>query len=171
MGHYLTVRKWSPNFKPSEDAINTTLVWVWFSGLPIEYFIKDTLLHYDNALGRAVNTNKLLMHLEENMSGECSHWQDVCRKTNETNKPKTEKPKLNNTDVIMEDGDCRKSFDRGDPKLANLDQVEKAPFVPWMIASSARKSCKKLQRSIGGNDVILSNFRKEGNMRGKRKIP
>ncbi|KAL3512284.1 hypothetical protein ACH5RR_025001 [Cinchona calisaya] len=57
-GNYLTTRKWSPDFKPSEDTINTTLVQVRFLGLSIEYFMEDTLLHCGNAIEREVKVDK-----------------------------------------------------------------------------------------------------------------
>lgn len=36
--HYLTVRRWFPEFKPSETTIDSTAVWVRFPGLSIQYY-------------------------------------------------------------------------------------------------------------------------------------
>ena len=38
MDHYLTVRKWCPNFKPSEAEEVTTVVWVRFPDLAAVYY-------------------------------------------------------------------------------------------------------------------------------------
>ncbi|CAL5384092.1 unnamed protein product [Camellia sinensis] len=43
MDHYLTVRKWEPDFKASEAFETTTAVWVRFLELPIEYFQEKVL--------------------------------------------------------------------------------------------------------------------------------
>ena len=40
LNHYLTVRKWEPNFKPSEAKEISTAVWLKLTELPIEYFNK-----------------------------------------------------------------------------------------------------------------------------------
>lgn len=45
---YLTVSRWRPNLKPSQDQITSTLVWVRFSKLPIR--VDDTTL--DPARGK-----------------------------------------------------------------------------------------------------------------------
>ncbi|KAI8028181.1 hypothetical protein LOK49_LG02G03616 [Camellia lanceoleosa] len=38
MDHYLTMRRWEPNFKPSEALETKTPIWVRFPELPIEYY-------------------------------------------------------------------------------------------------------------------------------------
>ncbi|XP_028051868.1 uncharacterized protein LOC114256416 [Camellia sinensis] len=43
MDHYLTVRRWEPNFKPSEAFETITVIWVRFPELPIEYY-QETVL-------------------------------------------------------------------------------------------------------------------------------
>ncbi|CAL5359909.1 unnamed protein product [Camellia sinensis] len=43
MDHYLTVRRWEPNFRPSEAFETTTAVWVRFPKLPIEYYQEKVL--------------------------------------------------------------------------------------------------------------------------------
>jgi len=37
-GHYLSIRKWEPNFKPSTANVSLVAIWVRFPELPIEYF-------------------------------------------------------------------------------------------------------------------------------------
>ncbi|KAI5664825.1 hypothetical protein M9H77_24148 [Catharanthus roseus] len=44
LGRYLTISKWRPNFSPVDNTISSTLVWVRFSGLPLELFDKVLLV-------------------------------------------------------------------------------------------------------------------------------
>ncbi|CAL5414966.1 unnamed protein product [Camellia sinensis] len=52
LDHYLTVRKWEPDFKASEAFETTTAVWVRFPELPIEYFQDKVLYTIAKQLGR-----------------------------------------------------------------------------------------------------------------------
>ncbi|KAI8012902.1 Uncharacterized protein LOK49_LG05G00852 [Camellia lanceoleosa] len=52
LDHYLTVRKWEPDFKASEAFETTTAVWVRFPELPIEYFQEQVLYTIAKQLGR-----------------------------------------------------------------------------------------------------------------------
>ncbi|KAI8027770.1 Uncharacterized protein LOK49_LG02G01142 [Camellia lanceoleosa] len=52
LDHYLTVRKWKPDFKASEAFETTTAVWVRFPELPIEYFQEKVLYTIAKQLGR-----------------------------------------------------------------------------------------------------------------------
>lgn len=54
MNHYLTVRKWEPNFKPSEATDIKTLVWLRLLELPIEYYGEKPLFHIAKRLGRPI---------------------------------------------------------------------------------------------------------------------
>ncbi|KAH7867540.1 hypothetical protein Vadar_034652 [Vaccinium darrowii] len=57
LGHYLTAQKWKPDFVPSREGISSTMVWVRFPQLPIEYFDKDFLLRLGNCIGKAVKVD------------------------------------------------------------------------------------------------------------------
>jgi hypothetical protein len=46
--HYLTVRCWSPEFRPSMDTISKIPVWVRLPELPIEYFDEDLLFIFSS---------------------------------------------------------------------------------------------------------------------------
>lgn len=37
-GHYLSIRNWEPNFKPSTASVSSIAMWVRLSELPIEYY-------------------------------------------------------------------------------------------------------------------------------------
>lgn len=57
LGHYLTITKWRPNFKPSTMEVHTTLAWVRFPTLPLENFDDQSLLRIGNAVGQAVKVD------------------------------------------------------------------------------------------------------------------
>ncbi|XP_028080031.1 uncharacterized protein LOC114281677 [Camellia sinensis] len=52
MDHYLTVRQWEPNFKPSEALETTTALWVRFPELPIEYYQDKVLYAIAKSIGK-----------------------------------------------------------------------------------------------------------------------
>ncbi|XP_028053714.1 uncharacterized protein LOC114258058 [Camellia sinensis] len=52
MDHYLTVRLWEPNFKPSEALETTTAIWVRFPELPIEYYHDKVLFAIAKTIGK-----------------------------------------------------------------------------------------------------------------------
>ncbi|KAL7177070.1 hypothetical protein ACSBR2_030406 [Camellia fascicularis] len=54
MDHYLTVRRWEPNFRPSEAFETTTAVWVRFPELPIEYYQEKVLFAISKSLGKSL---------------------------------------------------------------------------------------------------------------------
>ncbi|KAI8024833.1 hypothetical protein LOK49_LG02G00256 [Camellia lanceoleosa] len=52
MDHYLTIRKWEPDFKVLEAFETTTAVWVRFPELPIEYFQEKVLYTIAKQIGK-----------------------------------------------------------------------------------------------------------------------
>ncbi|KAL7166469.1 hypothetical protein ACSBR2_037192 [Camellia fascicularis] len=52
MDHYLTVRRWEPDFKPSETGEVATALWVRFPQLPIEHYNEKVLFHIAKAIGK-----------------------------------------------------------------------------------------------------------------------
>ncbi|KAL7163296.1 hypothetical protein ACSBR2_039400 [Camellia fascicularis] len=56
MDHYLTVRRWEPDFKPSEAGEVATALWVCFPQLPIEYYNEKVLFHIAKAIRKPLNT-------------------------------------------------------------------------------------------------------------------
>ncbi|KAL7240588.1 hypothetical protein ACSBR2_006279 [Camellia fascicularis] len=52
MDHYRTVRRWEPNFKPSEALETTTAIWVRFPELPIEYYQEKVLYAIVKSIGK-----------------------------------------------------------------------------------------------------------------------
>ena len=57
INHYLTVRKWEPNFKTSEANDIITAVWLRLPQLPIEYFNTKSLFQIGKRLGRPLKTD------------------------------------------------------------------------------------------------------------------
>lgn len=52
IGHqFLSVRQWSPGFKPSTTNLSTTAVWVRLPQLPIEFYDNSILQKVGNQLG------------------------------------------------------------------------------------------------------------------------
>ncbi|KAJ7964336.1 Zinc ion binding nucleic acid binding protein [Quillaja saponaria] len=54
MGHYRTVRKWRPNFRPKMDTIKSTAVWLRLLGFPLEFYDEHILLTIVNTIGKAI---------------------------------------------------------------------------------------------------------------------
>ncbi|XP_028111817.1 uncharacterized protein LOC114310107 [Camellia sinensis] len=52
LDHYLTVRKWCHDFKPSHVREVTTAIWVRFPQLPIEYYIEKVLYHIAKSISK-----------------------------------------------------------------------------------------------------------------------
>ena len=49
--HFLTIRAWEPNFKPSNVVCGMVAVWVRLPELPIEYYDPRKLKEVGNAIG------------------------------------------------------------------------------------------------------------------------
>ncbi|KAI3975661.1 hypothetical protein MKX01_023087 [Papaver californicum] len=56
-GHYLSMRRWSPNFRPSKASISVTAIWARFPELPIEYFDKQFLNELASKLGKLIKVD------------------------------------------------------------------------------------------------------------------
>lgn len=58
MGHYLMISKWKPNFKPGDEEVHSTLVWICFPTLPLEMFDDNHLFHIGNAVGKTIKVDR-----------------------------------------------------------------------------------------------------------------
>ncbi|XP_074297726.1 uncharacterized protein LOC141628487 [Silene latifolia] len=56
--HYLTIRKWVPNFVPFEDSIKFLTAWVRIPNLPVEYFNEFFLKKVGAEIGEVVRIDK-----------------------------------------------------------------------------------------------------------------
>ncbi|CAL5415479.1 unnamed protein product [Camellia sinensis] len=57
MDHYLTIRRWEHDFKPSEAKEVVTTLWVRFPQLPIEYYNEKVLFHIAKVIGRPLKVD------------------------------------------------------------------------------------------------------------------
>ncbi|OMO81305.1 reverse transcriptase [Corchorus capsularis] len=57
-GHYLTVSRWRPDFRPSEAAIHTTAAWIRFPELPVEFYDERFLLALGNTVGKEIKVDR-----------------------------------------------------------------------------------------------------------------
>lgn len=64
LGHYLTVKKLRPKFKPSVEKIKSTLVWVWFPGIYLEMLDEELLSYMGDLLPWSRLTRDLLRNFE-----------------------------------------------------------------------------------------------------------
>lgn len=57
-GHYLTVRRWSPNFWPNTVTIDFTLAWIRFPNLLVIYYDDDLLRVVAFVVGNLIKIDK-----------------------------------------------------------------------------------------------------------------
>nr|POF19788.1 hypothetical protein CFP56_24785 [Quercus suber] len=50
-GHYLSIRSWEPNFRPSSANLSSVVVWICLLELPIEYYDHSVLKEIGEAIG------------------------------------------------------------------------------------------------------------------------
>ncbi|KAJ7962302.1 Zinc ion binding nucleic acid binding protein [Quillaja saponaria] len=58
VGHYLTMRRWKPEFQPNKERIKHIAVWIQFPELPIEYFQSDFLFEAGGQIGKILKVDK-----------------------------------------------------------------------------------------------------------------
>lgn len=57
LGHYLTITKWRPFFRPKEVEILSALIWVRLPGIPLECFTEKILMAVAKSIGRPVRVD------------------------------------------------------------------------------------------------------------------
>ncbi|KAL4321119.1 hypothetical protein AHAS_Ahas14G0078600 [Arachis hypogaea] len=55
--HYLTIRRWTPDFTPFGAEINKIATWVRLPGLPIEYYEKHFLGKVGDQIGKTLKVD------------------------------------------------------------------------------------------------------------------
>lgn len=58
--HYLTLRKWHPDFRPSLATVTQTAVWIRLPELPIEYFDSEVLLQIGKTIGKPIQIDTVI---------------------------------------------------------------------------------------------------------------
>ncbi|KAH1064603.1 hypothetical protein J1N35_029590 [Gossypium stocksii] len=57
MDHYLTVKKWKPNFHSKTVVGWSTVIWIHLSGLPLEYFHESVLIDVGKLAGKPIKVD------------------------------------------------------------------------------------------------------------------
>ncbi|KAI5672944.1 hypothetical protein M9H77_13308 [Catharanthus roseus] len=116
MGHYLTVFKWQPNFRPSMKKVTSTLAWVRFPKLPLEFFEKETLMAMGKAIGKVVKIDNTTMGVARGR-----YARILSRRTLHMRKAK-------------EQATVATSSRLGAPRNdASTTMEENGPYDPWML--------------------------------------
>ncbi|KAL0008557.1 hypothetical protein SO802_010059 [Lithocarpus litseifolius] len=55
--HFLTIRAWKPNFKPTSARVCSIALWARLRELPIEYNNKEVLKEIGNAIGPVIKVD------------------------------------------------------------------------------------------------------------------
>lgn len=58
LGHYLTVTRWRPMFKPAMETMKKTLVWVRFPGIWPEFLDEEILTQLGDMVGKTIKVDK-----------------------------------------------------------------------------------------------------------------
>ncbi|KAL7238851.1 hypothetical protein ACSBR2_004866 [Camellia fascicularis] len=84
MDHYLTVRRWEHDFKPSEAKEVATALWVRFPQLPIEYYNEKVLYHIAKVIGRPLKVDlNTAMSIRERYA-RVGHMKEYCNQKGAT---------------------------------------------------------------------------------------
>lgn len=59
LGHFLTIRKWVPDFRPEEANLSQVATWIQLIGLPNEYFIPNFLKRIGNSIGKCLRIDQI----------------------------------------------------------------------------------------------------------------
>lgn len=57
LGHYITIQRWKPEFRPLEESIKRIVAWIRISYFPIEYCEKHFLWRIGNKIGRTLKVD------------------------------------------------------------------------------------------------------------------
>lgn len=57
LGHYITIQRWKPEFRPFEESIKRVAAWIRIPNLPIEYYKKHFLWRIGNKVGRTLKVD------------------------------------------------------------------------------------------------------------------
>lgn len=63
-GHYLTVKKWRPYFRPENNSINSKIAWVRLAQIPIEFYEEKVLMQIGDRIVKAVKVDATTLRAE-----------------------------------------------------------------------------------------------------------
>ncbi|OMO70232.1 hypothetical protein COLO4_28682 [Corchorus olitorius] len=164
-GHFLTVRKWEPNFRASEATFSSVAVWVRLNELPVELFDGEIL----KTIGRSIGT--LLKIDSHTLAGERGRYARLCVQIN-INKPLARFLKIEDREqpITYEGigslcfhcgrlGHKEESCPEKVTATVPIDQEESKEeknFGPWLVVQN-RKTKKGNQRGIPLSNCLQKN--------------
>ncbi|XP_028059208.1 uncharacterized protein LOC114262941 [Camellia sinensis] len=135
MDHYLTVRRWEPDFKPYEAGEVATALWVRFPQLPIEYYNEKVLFHIAKAIGKPLKIDLNIAMSTRGRYARCGkvrHRKEYC-----SSKP-VPKPVKVNTEAVANSHDVGSNpipmaNSSGKQLASGTEHSEE--FGPWMLVN------------------------------------
>ncbi|KAI8012191.1 hypothetical protein LOK49_LG06G02302 [Camellia lanceoleosa] len=143
--HYLTVRRWKHDFKPSEAGGVATALWVRFPELPIEYYNEMGLFHIAKAIGKPLKVD-----LNTAMSTRGRHQKEYCSSNKLASEPTTV------TSVAIANGhgasldQAQTANSSGRQSIPDRGKIEE--FGPWMLVNRKNNRPKPIARQAGPNN-------------------
>ncbi|XP_050264033.1 uncharacterized protein LOC126708275 [Quercus robur] len=151
--HFLSIRKWEANFKPSEALVTSMAVWVRLNELPIEYYDAGVLREIGQALG---NVLRIDTHTNTEAKGRFTRIYvqvDIGKplvtsvgigKHQQKYSIRPPSPPANpkNTARVFD-----KEAQASPPPEVHEVESHDATFEPWMVVSRRRKGPKVGQQS------------------------
>ncbi|OMO70978.1 hypothetical protein COLO4_28420 [Corchorus olitorius] len=176
-GHFLTVRKWEPNFRASEATFSSVAVWVRLNELPVEFFDGDIL----QKIGR--NIGKLIKIDTHTLADERRRYARLCVQIN-MDKPLAKFIQIegqkqpityegisalcfHSGKIGHKEAQCPDKLPASEP-LKMVDQTkEEDCFGPWMVVQS-KKSKKMIQGGYQNSNSLQKVTLQEDNDRPKK---
>ncbi|XP_075652007.1 uncharacterized protein LOC142622427 [Castanea sativa] len=69
--HFLSIRRWEPNFKPAKASCSSVAVWIRLPKLPFEYYEIEVLKEIGNAIGP-------VLRIDSNTTSEARGFRSLC---------------------------------------------------------------------------------------------
>ena len=142
-GHYLSIRNWEPNFKPSMANVTFVAVWIRLSELPIEYYKPLVLRELGQAIGPILRVD---MHTAIESRG---WFARICVQIN-FEKPLIKLIQIGGIDQpVLYEGINALCFSRG-------HVGHKVENCPYMTKASVNKDARKENDKVDGHISIPS---------------
>ncbi|OMP07545.1 hypothetical protein COLO4_07245 [Corchorus olitorius] len=173
-GHFLTVRKWEPNFKASEASFFSVAVWVRLHELPVEFFDFEVLKKIGQAMGTLLRVdNRTLM-------GERGRYARLCVQINMDKPLATDFMIEGKKQSLVYEGigtlcfHCGRLGHNADSRpdkvgitATERPMAEEKGFGPWMVVTRKRKSNKSAKNPIPKSNSNSNVQDKKGSQQGK----
>ncbi|XP_016178852.1 uncharacterized protein LOC107621335 [Arachis ipaensis] len=130
--HYLTIRRWTPDFNPFGVSINKIAAWVRLPDLPIEYYDKRFLGTVGDQIGKTLKCGKF------------GHVNEGCMQAGPSTSAQTEKKNAQVGAQAGQEESGRKEVDKG-KNVIN----ENPNFGAWMIVQKQKRTRKYAAKESG----------------------